>query len=152
MNSMHEELKPLNKKELDLIVDGANSHLSKEAGHLTAHLVNSNCPSITAICGSGSRPNLISRIDEMVWREIWEEQAKIYGASYCLNENKAAFNVHLPGTEDYDPIRLKCAELSSLLVRHFFTAISYNRDVAEPYIEQRRRIIQSQSPGLNPLQ
>ena len=91
---------------------------------------------------SKTTPNIIHSIDGELWDEEWKNEAVKRGITYH-SYTSGIFNKRIDSV-NYSAIFNFTEEVIKLLKAHNKSAQKYNERIANPYIEERRKLIRNE--------
>jgi len=116
--------------------------LNSEQGEIGPLMGDENPIELTLWGRCAVLPQLVNEVDRKVWIEKWRKLATepmFYDVGPVCG-GKVLFKQRIE-TVDYDIVEESVARMAELIERHHAEACSYNKNIAEPYISERKGLI-----------
>jgi len=95
---------------------------------------------IHLIAFGNEKPNIINPIDGKIWNKTWEEKAKQEGIDYGTTHS--SMFLKKIDEVDYSNVELNAGKMYGLLVQHNHAAYKYNKEIVEPFVNERKKLIE----------
>ena len=88
-----------------------------------------------------NNPKFINKIDESLWKDYWENQVKNSELKY----DGSNFEKYFIGGywEPKETLKELDKEIRNLIKGYNKAAIKYNKEIAEPFIESRKKLLEN---------
>ena len=119
--------------------------VKKELGYIDASIADKT-EKMTLAANCNTAPKLISTLDNNLWNQKWKERAFQLGVdiyAYFTSKGKSAFLQTLYSDKGVDYCKVeRCVKgMAKLIEEHYDSVQNYNKKIAEPFISERKTII-----------
>ncbi len=135
--------KPVEKKkelysheQLKRIVEGK---VEPEEGEIRYFLDSEDPGSVLLMAEAKIQPDIMNAVDRKLWDEEWQKRTKKRGISYRTNH--LTFSKDVRGV-DYSAVFDFVRDATGLIRAHNTSAQRYNEQIATPYQEERRKLLE----------